>query len=171
MIRPDIEKVPDFYKAYVDHVRDMDVMEALRHAGKKVQQLVPYIPEDKGEYRYTEGKWTVKEVIGHMMDAERVFAYRALRFSRNDQTALSPFDEKAYAPEANAHSRNIQQLAKEMKRLRETTLDLFGSFSRQMLSREGTASNKKISVLHLGYIIAGHDIHHLKILHERYLNS
>lgn len=171
MIRPDIEKVPDFYKAYVDHVRDMDVMDALRHAGKKAQQLVPYVPEDKGEYRYAEGKWTVKEVIGHMLDAERVFAYRALRFSRNDQTPLSPFDEKAYAPEANAHSRNIQQLAREMKRLRETTLDLFSSFSTDMLFREGTASNKKISVLHLGYIIAGHDIHHLKILHERYLNS
>ena len=171
MIRPEIEKLPDFYKVYVEYVKDMDVMDALRLAGKKVQQLVPYIPEDKGGFRYAEGKWTVKEVIVHMMDAERVFAYRALRFSRNDQTPLSSFDENAYAPEANAHSRDIQQLAREMKRLRETTLDLFASFSPEMLAREGTASNKKISVLHLGYVIAGHDIHHHKILHERYLNS
>lgn len=171
MIRPDIQNVPEFYKAYVEYVKDMDLMDALRFAGKKVQQLVPYIPEDKGRYRYAEGKWTIKEVIGHMMDVERVFAYRALRFSRNDQTPLPPFDENAYAPEANAHSRDIQQLAREMKRLRETTLDLFASFSPEMLARQGTASNKRLSVLHLGYIIAGHDIHHHKILHERYLNS
>jgi uncharacterized damage-inducible protein DinB len=171
MTRPDIESVPSFYKTYVDYVKDMDLPDALRHASKLVQQLVPYIPEDKGTYRYADGKWSVKEVLNHMMDAERVFAYRALRFARNDQTPLHPFDENVYAPEANAHSRNIQQFAREMKRLRETTIDLFASFSPEMLLREGTASNKKLSVLNLGYIIAGHDIHHHKILHERYLNS
>src|SRR5687768_2792603 len=171
MTRPDIENVPAFYKTYVDYVKDMDVMDALRHSSKLVQQLVPYIPEDKGKYRYAEGKWTVKEVINHMMDAERVFAYRALRFSRNDSTALSPFDEDAYAPEANAHHRTVQQLAKEMKRLRDSTIDLYASFSPEMLQREGTASGKKLSVLNLGYIIEGHDIHHHKILHDRYLNS
>lgn len=171
MTRPDIEKVPDFYKSYVELVKDMDVMDALRFAAKKIQQVIPYIAEDKGGYRYAEGKWTVKEVINHMMDAERVFAYRALRFSRNDQTALSPFDEDAYAPKANAHGRDIQQLAREMKRLRETTIDLFASFTPEMLQYEGTASGKRMSVLHLGYVIAGHDLHHQKILQERYLGS
>lgn len=171
MTRPDIEKVPDFYKPYVEFVKDMDVLDALRFAAKKVQQVVPYIAEEKGDYRYAQGKWTIKEVVNHMMDAERVFAYRALRFSRNDQTMLSPFDENAYAPNANAHARNIQQLAREMKRLRETTLDLFGSFTPEMLAIEGTASGKRISVLHLGYIIAGHDLHHQKILQDRYLGS
>jgi uncharacterized damage-inducible protein DinB len=171
MRRPDLEKVPDFYKGYVEYVKDMDLLDALRHASKLVQQLVPYIPEEKGTYRYAEGKWTIKEVINHMMDAERVFAYRALRFSRNDQTPLPPFEENDYAPEANAHSRTVQQLAKEMKRLRDTTIDLYSSFTPEMLNREGTASGKRISVLNLGYIIAGHDIHHHKILHERYLNS
>ena len=171
MIRPDIENVPAFFKTYVDYVKDMDLLDALRHASKLVQQLVPYIPEDKGQYRYAEGKWTVKEVINHMMDAERIFVYRALRFSRNDQTPLPPFDENLYAPEANAHNRTVQQLAKEMKRLRETTIDFFTSLTPEMLQREGTASGKKLSVLNLGYIIAGHDIHHHKILHERYLNS
>lgn len=171
MTRPDIEKVPDFYKPYVELVKDMDVMDALRFASKKAQQLVPYIPEDKGEHRYADGKWTVKEVINHMMDTERVFAYRALRFSRNDQTPLSPFDENTYAPKANAHARNIQQLAREMKRLRETTIDLFASMSPDMLQFEGTASGKRMSVLHLGYITAGHDLYHQKILQERYLGS
>lgn len=171
MTRPDIENVPLFFKAYVEYVKDMDLLDALRHASKKVQQLVPYIPEDKGTSRYAEGKWTIKEVINHMMDTERILAYRALRFSRNDQTPLSPFDENLYAPEANAHLRSVQQLAKEMKRLRETTIDLFTSFTPEMLNREGIASGKKLSVINLGYIIAGHDIHHHKILHERYLNS
>lgn len=171
MTRPDIESVPTFYKTYVEHVKDMDLRDALRHAGKLVQQLVPYIPEDKGTYRYAAGKWTIKEVLNHMMDAERVFAYRALRFARNDQTPLHPFEENDYAPQANAHGRSIQQFAREMKRLRETTIDLYASFTPEMLTRIGTASNKQLSVLNLGYIIAGHDIHHHKILHERYLNS
>ena len=171
MTRPDIETVPSFYKGYVEFVKDMDLADALRHAAQLVQQLVPYIPEEKGDYRYAADKWTIKEVLNHMMDAERVFAYRALRFSRNDQTPLQPFDEKEYAPQANAHSRNIQQFAREMKRLRETTLDLYASFTPEMLLREGTANNNRLSVLSLGYIIAGHDLHHRKILHERYLNS
>jgi uncharacterized damage-inducible protein DinB len=170
MLRPDIEKVPEFYKGYVELVSDMDLLDALRHAAKLVQQTVPYIAEDQGEYRYAEGKWSVKEVLNHMMDAERVFAYRALRFSRNDQTALHPFEENDYAPEANAQGRSIQQLAREMKRLRETTVDLYASLSPEMLEREGTASGKRLSVKNLGYIIAGHDIHHLNILRERYLN-
>ncbi len=171
MTRPDIEKVPDFYKPYVELVKDMDMMDALRFASKKAQQLVPYIPEEKGGYRYAEGKWTVKEVLNHMMDTERVFAYRALRFSRNDQTPLSPFDEDFYAPKANAHARDIQQLARELKRLRETTIDLFASMTPEMLQYEGTASGKRLSVLYLGYITAGHDLHHQRILQERYLGS
>src|SRR5690606_28557765 len=146
MIRPDIDKVPEFYQGYVEYVRDMDLMDALRHASKAVQQTVPYIAEDLGQYRYAEGKWTIKEVLNHMMDAERVFAYRALRFARNDATPLHPFEENDYAPEANAHARDIQQLAREMKRLRESTLDLYASFTPEMLAREGTASGKILSV-------------------------
>ena len=145
-------------------------MEALRHAGKVVQQLLITIPEDKGTYRYAEGKWTIKEVLNHMMDAERVFAYRALRFSRNDPTALQPFEENDYATRANAHGRTIHQLAREMQWLRESTIDLYASFTPEMLLLEGTASGKRISVLNLGYIIAGHDVHHQRILVERYLN-
>ncbi len=170
MVRPDIEKVPAFYKGYVELVQDMDLLDALRHAAKLVQQTVPYIAEDQGEHKYAEGKWSIKEVLNHMMDAERVFAYRALRFSRKDETPLHPFEENDYAPEANAHARSIQQHAREMKKLRETTIDLYASFSPEMLEREGTASGKKLSVKNLGYIIAGHDIHHLNILRERYLN-
>jgi len=170
-MRPDIENVPAFYKGYVDLVGDMDLLPAQRHAGEVVRQLLDTLPEEIGTYRYQEGKWSVKELLNHMMDAERVFAYRALRFSRNDQTPLHPFEENDYAPQANAHARTIEQLAGEMRRLRETTIDLYSSFSAEMLQRTGTASSKKLSVLNLGYIIAGHDLHHRRVLVERYLNS
>ena len=171
MTRPDLETVPSFYRVYVDYVKDIDLPEALRYAAKEVQDLLASIPEEKGLYRYDDDKWTVKEVLNHMMDAERVFAYRALRFARNDETPLLPFDENAYAPLANAHARTIRQLASELQRLRASTIDLYASFSPEMLKREGTASNKKISVLNLGYIIAGHDLHHIKVLKERYLKD
>lgn len=170
-MRPDIQNVPPFYKGYVDLVKDLDLLEAQRHAGELVQELLDTLPEKLGTYRYQEGKWSIKEVLNHMMDAERVFAYRALRFARNDQTPLHPFEENDYAPQANAHARTIEQLAGEMRRLRETTIDLYSSFSEDMLERVGTASGKRISVLNLGYIIAGHDLHHRQVLIDRYLKS
>lgn len=168
-MRPNIATVPAFYQGYVELVKDMDLLDALALASKQVQELLPTIPEEAGTFRYQEGKWTIKEVLVHMMDAERVFAYRALTFSRNDQTALPPFDENAWAPLANAHQRTIAAIGGEMRRLRETTLDLFKSFSKDMLLFEGTASGKKMSALNLGYITAGHDLHHLNILRQRYL--
>lgn len=171
MTRPDIETVPPFYKTYVELVKDEDLLSALQHAGEQVQGLLETLPEEIGTYRYQEGKWSVKEVLNHMMDAERVFAYRALRFARKDETPLHPFEENEYAPLANAHGRTIRHLAGEMRRLRETTIDLYTSFTSEMLQRVGTASNKKISVLNLGYIIAGHDLHHRKVLMERYFTS
>lgn len=170
MMRPDIQTVPAYFQRYVELVKDMDLIDALRYAEEQVQQILAEIPEDKGNYRYADGKWTIKEVLNHIMDVERVFAYRALRFSRNDQTPLPPFEENDYAPQANAHGRSITELKEEMRRLRETTIDLFRSFTPEMLQREGIASNKKISVLNLGYVTAGHDLHHLNILRERYLN-
>jgi uncharacterized damage-inducible protein DinB len=171
MTKPDLEAVPLFYKGYVENVKELDMMMALTQSSKVALSLFRQIPEDMGEYRYSEGKWSIKELLVHMMDAERIFAYRALRFSRNDKTPLPGFEENDYAPLANAHARSINQLVEEMERLRATTIDLFASFTPEMLKREGTASNNRISVLHLGYIIAGHETHHRKIISERYLTK
>jgi dihydroxyacetone kinase len=104
-----------------------------------------------------------------MMDVERIFGYRALRFARNDKTPLEGFEENDYAAEANAHRRTIQQLADEMQCLRQSTINLFMSFSPEMLARKGSANNTEISVLNLGYIIPGHETHHRGVLLERYL--
>ncbi len=171
MTKPDLEAVPLFYKAYVENVKDMDVMVALTQSSKVALNLFRTVPEDMGEYRYAEGKWSIKELFNHMMDAERIFAYRALRFSRLDKTPLPGFEENEYAPLANAHARTVRQLTDEMERLRQTTIDLFNSFTPEMLKREGTASNNRLSVLHMGYIIAGHETHHRKIISERYLKK
>jgi uncharacterized damage-inducible protein DinB len=171
MTKPDISEVPVFYKGYVENVKDMDVLEALVQSSKVALNLFRTIPEDMGQYRYAEGKWSLKELMNHMMDAERIFAYRALRFSRNDKTPLPGFEEKDYAPLANAHARSIQQLADEMERLRQTTIDLYASFTPEMLVLEGFANNNKLSVWTLGYVIAGHETHHRKVIVERYLKK
>jgi uncharacterized damage-inducible protein DinB len=171
MTKPDTESVPLFYRGYIENVKDLDMMMALSQSNKVALQLFRSIPEDMGEYRYAEGKWSIKELLNHMMDAERIFAYRALRFSRNDKTPLSGFEENDYAPLANAHARSVQQLCDEMERLRLSTIDLFASFSPEMLKREGIANNNKLSVVNLGYIIPGHETHHRKIIIERYLKQ
>lgn len=148
---------------------DQDMFDALRDSSTITLQLVRSIPESKGEYRYGPDKWTIKELLAHMIDTERIMAYRALRFARNDKTDLPGFEEKDYAPEANAHGRTIAELANEMERLRATTIDMFKSFTPEMLKREGTANKNRLSVLVLGYVIPGHETHHRKILIERYL--
>jgi uncharacterized damage-inducible protein DinB len=168
-MRPQLEKVAKFYQGYVKNVMDQDMFDALTQSSKTTLELVRSIPESKGEYRYGEGKWSIKELLAHMIDVERIMAYRALRFARNDKTDLPGFEENDYAPEANAHGRTIAQLADEMERLRATTIDMFKSFTPQMLMREGTANKNSLSVLVLGYVIPGHETHHRKILIERYL--
>jgi hypothetical protein len=169
MTRPDLTTLPDFHKRYVDHVKDLDVIDALKNANEQMLQLVRSIPEERGLFKYAPEKWTIKESLCHILDTERILAYRAMRFARNDKTPLPGFEENDYAPEANANNRNLIRIADEMERLRLTTIDLFEDFTPQMLSRKGLANNLELSVLNLGYIIAGHESHHLKILKERYL--
>jgi uncharacterized damage-inducible protein DinB len=168
-MRPQLETVSKFYQGYVKNVMEQDMFDALRQSSKITLDLVRSIPESKGEHRYAEGKWSIKELLAHMIDVERIMAYRALRFARNDKTDLPGFEENDYAPEANAHGRTIAQLANEMERLRATTIDMFESFTPEMLKREGTANRNNLSVLVLGYVIPGHETHHRKILVERYL--
>jgi uncharacterized damage-inducible protein DinB len=168
---PDFSALPDFYKKYVLHVQETNMIDALKSSGSTTSGLVLTIPEELGAYRYAPEKWSIKELICHMMDAERIFAYRALRFARNDATPLSGFEERDYAPQANAHARTLQQLAEEMIRLRISTIDLFASFTPEMLQRKGQANNNVISVVNLGYVIAGHETHHRAVLTERYLKK
>ncbi|MBT1706845.1 DinB family protein [Fulvivirgaceae bacterium PWU5] len=169
MARPDLSVIPEGYKGYVTLAKEYDFLDALDIARKRMDELVQALPEAKGEYRYGPDKWTIKELLCHLIDAERIFTYRALRFARNDKTALHGFEENDYAPEANAHGRTLAEIAQEAMHVRQSTVDLYKSFTPEMLQRSGTANGKTLSVFHLGYVIAGHELHHYNILRERYL--
>lgn len=171
MARPDITSLPEFYRRYVEHVKDYDLFEAFNISSKATIDLVKSLPEEKGEHRYAPGKWSVKELLCHLIDTERIMSYRALRFARNDKTPLHGFEENDYAPEANAGARSLTSIADEMFRLRLSTIDLFASFTEDMLTRKGLANNVEFSVFTVGYIISGHESHHRSILRERYLTS
>jgi uncharacterized damage-inducible protein DinB len=132
-------------------------------------KFVQNIPMDKFDFRYAEGKWTIKEIIQHLIDAEHVFSYRALRISRNDKTPLPGFNENDYVDNTNANARSIQGLLTEFSALRQSTLLLFKSFSEEQLKRMGIASNADVSVRAIGFIIIGHQKHHQKVFQERYL--
>jgi uncharacterized damage-inducible protein DinB len=166
-----LETIPSFYKNYVKQIDETDLLQALRISGHRCLELIHAIPEGKEDHRYAEGKWSIREMLCHMIDAERIFTYRALRFARNDKTPLAGFEENNYAPEANAAGRSIQKIAAEMAHLRSATIDLFEGFSPEMLTRKGSANKNELSVVALGFIIAGHETHHCNILKERYLSE
>lgn len=164
-----LETIPHFYKNYVKQIEESDVLQALRISGHRTQELIHDIKPEKADFAYAAGKWTIRELLCHMIDAERIFAYRALRFARNDKTPLAGFEENDYAPQANASGRSLKKIADEMGHLRSSTIDLFESFSEDMLVRKGSANNNELSVIAIGFIIAGHETHHRKVLIERYL--
>lgn len=166
-----LETIPPFYKNYVKLIEETDPIQAIRISGHRAQELVHSIPVEKQDFKYGEGKWTIRELLCHMIDAERIFVYRALRFARNDKTELSGFDENAYAPESNANGRELKGIINEMAHLRTSTIDLFSGFSTEMLSRKGTANKNEFSVASQAFILAGHETHHLKILKERYMSA
>jgi len=166
-----LETIPPFYKNYVKQIDEPDMLQALRISGHRMSELVHSIADNKADFAYAPGKWTVRELLCHIMDAERIFCYRALRFARNDKTPLSGFEENDYAPQANASGRSLQKIASEMSHLRSSTIDLFESFTPEMLTRKGTANKNELSVVALGFIISGHETHHRKILQERYLTA
>ena len=168
-MKPTVDTIPTFYQNYFLLVREEQVLDALKNSSNELMVLVQSISEKQSEFSYAEGKWTIKELLVHMMDAERIFAYRALRFSRNDRSSLPGFDEQAYAPESNANNILLSDLILHIRNLRQSTIDLFSTFNSDMLLRSGFANNYEMSVTALGFIIAGHERHHINIIKERYL--
>jgi uncharacterized damage-inducible protein DinB len=164
------KEIPVYFAAYINQVSsEYTIIEELEISLHRFIKFVQNIPLDKFDYRYAEGKWTIKDIIQHLIDAERIFAYRALRFARNDKAELPGFNENNYVAEANAPKRSIQDLLTDMAVVRQATLFLFKSFSNDELQRIGIASNNPISVRALGFIIIGHQNHHQRVFQERYL--
>ena len=158
-----------FYQKYLDQVQDMEIEAALISGRDAMLNFFEELPPEKINFRYEPGKWTVKEVFGHMIDTERVFAYRGLRFARGDKTELPGFDQNTYISEMNLDHRTLGDMLVEYQMLRESSLYLFRSFSPGTLEKTGTASGQVFTVKEQGLILAGHERHHLQILQERYL--
>jgi uncharacterized damage-inducible protein DinB len=174
MVTPQTRPKPADYAsahaAYVALVPNGNVIRTLERQRKEMKQLMDGIDEAKAGHRYAPGKWTVREVLGHVMDAERVFAYRALCFARGERASQPGFDEQAWAGSSNADGRARADIAKEYDAMRRSTVALLRSFSEEMWDRRGTANNYQASVRGLAWVIAGHELHHVKILRERYLS-
>jgi hypothetical protein len=164
-----LEEVPSFYHRYIKAVPETELLPALQHASDVLWAVINDLPGDRHVFRYAEDKWTVKEVVQHVVDAERVFSYRALRFGRNDDTPLPGFDEDRYTPEARCNMRGLHAIMREHDAVRQASIELFKSLDDIALQRFGLANNNRISVRGLGWVIAGHAQHHARILRERYL--
>jgi hypothetical protein len=169
MPRPDLNRVPVYFHNYINQVSEDDLMQAMRNQTAFFIQFLKNIPADKRNYRYAENKWTTKEVVQHIMDTERIFAYRALCIARKDTTPLPGFDENNYAANSKAADRKWDEMVDEFIAVRQSTELLFNSFDEEQLESSGNAGNKLIYVAGIGFTIVGHSNHHKKIIAERYL--
>ncbi|PYO91994.1 MAG: DinB family protein [Gemmatimonadetes bacterium] len=166
--RPEPDEVPSHYIGYVKRVPELDPVIVCAAQIEGTATLLRGLSDAEAMYRYGRGKWSVKEVVGHLADTERILAYRALRIARGDTTPLPGFDENAYVPAAKFDSRSLADLIGELRTVRAATLALLRTFDGDAWRRRGTASGKPISVRALAFTIPGHERHHLEILRTRY---
>ena len=171
MPRPDLNKIPAFYHGYVNLVKEDDLLSAFRMQEAVIKEFLSSVPSDKYEYQYAPGKWTLKEMLQHLIDAERVFGYRALCFARNDSTPLPGFNENEYVNESFANKREWNDLVNELLIVRKSNELLFISLNEEQLNRSGIANNSSNYVLGWGYISIGHVAHHIQVMKQRYLIS
>lgn len=167
--RPDKNDYAPFYETYVSLVLETNILPELEHQIAQTRALLSSISEERSKFSYAPAKWSIRGVVGHLCDAERVFAYRALTFSRGDIVQLPGFDENEYALQAEFDYTSLEDLMTEWSALRTANALMFKHLSQQAWARDGIASNNRITVLALAYIMVGHVRHHTKILQERYL--
>ena len=167
--RPSTNEYSPHHSEYVRQVPDGDVLATLERQGKETVALLRSLGEEKSLHRYAAGKWSIRGVVGHVIDAERVFTYRALTFARGDQNPLPGFEENEWAATSNADARTLAALIDEFVAVRAATVTLFRGFGEAEFARQGTASGHRVTPRGLLYVVAGHERHHVRILHERYL--
>lgn len=161
----------EYYQNYIKLAPDENVVKGLERSARNFRKLLKKIPRKKIDKAYAEGKWTIKELLQHIIDAERVFAYRAITFARKDGTPLPSFDENVWAASSMASQRDWKDMIDEFRSLRDANEKMFASFDDSQLRSIGNASGKDINVLALGYILAGHVEHHINVIKERYLGK
>jgi hypothetical protein len=160
--------MPAYFERYINLVPEDQLSVAFQHSLTAIEHLDVGLMRKIGDKVYAPGKWTIRDIFQHMIDSERIFVYRALRFARKDSTKLHSFEENDYAVAANANSRSLEQILSELEATRVSTMLMFESFDGETLLRKGTSSDKEISVLGLGFTIIGHQIHHLNVIIDRY---
>ncbi len=170
IIRPSTDEYAHYYEAYVNLVQEDNIVQLLESQLEIVVNLLRDLPEEKGLYRYADGKWSLKEVIGHISDTERIMSYRLLRVARGDATPLAGFDENDYVQGAFFDSSKLEDLLEDFSNVRRSTISLLRGLSEEALSRKGIANNSVISARALAYILVGHQMHHLTVIQERYLS-
>lgn len=169
--RPNPSEYFEYYDRYIRRVPERDVLSVLADGLEETLALLDDVPVELEECRYALGKWSLREVIGHIIDTERVFAYRAFHFARRDPAPLPSMEQDEYAEASNAGRRPLGDLAEEFEAVRRSSILLFGSFDDTMLGLRGIASGREFSVRCIPYIVAGHEIHHRSVIIERYLQS
>lgn len=169
MNRPEINEYAHYYDTYISLIEGDGVMPVLESQAAELRSLFGSSTEDRGAYSYAEGKWTIKELLSHIIDGERIFSYRVLRISRGDQTPIEGFEQDGYIENSKANNRSFSDLLDEFDDQRRANLRMIRSISVDGAKRMGTASEKAVSVRALVYIMAGHVTHHINILRERYL--
>ncbi len=166
--RPQADEYDPYYSDYIDRVEEADVIEVLRRQQADSEAVLMGLTDEAGSFRYAPDKWSVKEVVGHLSDTERVFAYRALCIARGETQSLPGMDQDIYVAGAGFDSRGMDSLAEEFSAVRSAAIALFESFDQQSWARSGVANGVEISVRALAFIVAGHESHHMAILRDRY---
>jgi hypothetical protein len=169
MKRPEKSEYPEYFERYIQLVRGENVIRALEGQMLELQALLSDLPSEKEDFAYAEGKWTIKEVIGHLIDCERIFGYRALRFLRGDTQPLLGFDDKEFVAAGKFNKRTLYDLAHEFSVLREANIIMFKHQDEEALSRKGTANNVEINARSMAFVMAGHTTHHIQVIKSLYL--
>lgn len=169
--RPTTDEYDEYYERYIGKVPDGNIIDILKEQFESSLELYTRIPDALENYRYAPEKWSLKQVVGHIIDAEWVFTYRALRFARGDQTPLPGMDQDVFMAGANFDARSFESVTAEYKYLRSANITLFESFDETILDRTGNAGGADFTVRALLWLTAGHERHHIKVLKERYLNT
>ena len=169
MTRNELTQVPAFYQGYINQLPELSLTAALHHSLESLNARLEEKLTAIGDEVYAPGKWTVPVILQHIIDTERIMSYRALRFARRDRTALPGFDENDYAAQMLGTTQSVNDLLEELKVVRVSTILLFSSFDDETLQQAGPANGNEISVGALGFVVAGHQLHHLNVIEERYL--
>lgn len=169
MSKPSPTSYPGYFQKYVDQVPEQDLHTAFTNQAKVTRDFLSAISEEQSMHAYAEGKWTIKEILQHLIDAERIFSYRAVCFARKEATSLPGFEENDYAANSNANARSWQSLVEEFLAVRHATELMYDSFSDEMIDTAGKANNNSVTVGSIGFISIGHFYHHKKVIAERYL--